>query len=372
MRLALAWVAICATAMIWPTDQVCGQDYQLVEPSGVITADVSVQRGALTVNDADGVQYVFTRDRSFDSIDRRYAGYWLPPLNRVVRFPRSGRGLMQVTDLDDVYPRWTYSRRSVRPARGGPHPGHTLYPGYAFIPPTFQSPYGYPTFGYGYHSFGSAWMLGPGPPGIGPPGFGPPGYYPPPIQSIVLDSRIVPREPLQPVTLNLANTAAREVRVTVEDLAEPNRSKRFRIAPGTSEPMLVQRDAGADRVRRVLTYGPDGSQIVREFSSPIPPAPRYQLTVHEWRLQSVAIDRTGKSPNLIEDTNFQGRGLGRFELPPGDGVTGGNLDVVRAALQAGNAGAVAPMLDSEDAPSPLRPVSPLERILQQQRQAGER
>ncbi len=362
-------LAVWLTAIIGlTTARTCGQDFHLVEPSGVITADVYLQRGVMTVNDADGVQYVFTRDRAFDSLDRSYAGYWLPSLNRVVRFPRSGRGLMQVADLDDVYPQWTFSRRSVRPAGGRPGWGqHTVSPGYAFIPPQFQSPYGFPTFGYGYHSFGSGLILGPG-----YPGWGSPGYFPPPIQSIVLDSNIVPRQPLPPVTLNLFNSGPREVRVTVQDLVEPAQSKRLRIPPEQSRPLVVQRDTGADRVRRVLTYGPDGSQIVREIVTPIPPLPRYDVTVHEWRLQSVAIDRTGKSPNVIEDTNYQGRGLGRFELPPGDGISGGTLDVVRAALAAGNAGAVGPMIDREDAPSGLRPLSPLEKMLQQQQRASGR
>jgi hypothetical protein len=368
MRRRFVMTVWLAAAVVLPGESTWGQDFHLVEPSGVITAEVYLQRGVMTVNDANGAQYVFTRDRSFDSIDRRYLGYWLPSLNRVVRFPRSGRGRMQVADLDDVSPRWTVSRRSVRPVRGRPGWGdHTVLPGYAFIPPRFQRPYGFPTFGYGYHSFGSGLMLAPG-----YPGWGAPGFFPPPIQSVVLDSNIIPRDPLPPVQLDLLNTAAREVRVTVQDRVEPGQSKQLRIPPGQSQPLLVKRDAGADHVRRVLTYGPDGSQFVREIVTPIPPLPRYELIVHEWRLQSVAIDRTGKSPNVIEDTNYQGRGLGRFELPPGDGVTEGRLDVVRAALAAGNAGAVAPMLDPEDTPGPLRPLSPLERMLQQQRRASER
>src|SRR6056297_3012427 len=105
-----AWLA---ATIVLPAEQTEGQDFHLVEPSGVITADVYVRRGMITVNDANGMQYVFTRNRSFDSIDGRYLGYWLPSRNRVVRFPRSGRGLIQVADLDDVSPRWTFSRRSV-------------------------------------------------------------------------------------------------------------------------------------------------------------------------------------------------------------------------------------------------------------------
>lgn len=361
--LLLLFPLACAIAQQSPSD---AQDYQLVEANGVATADVYMRPGQMVVNDVNGIQYVFNRDRSFDSFNGGYVGYLLPSLNRVVRFPRSGRGMMQVADLDDAFPRYIVSRRSVRPAvgHGGHHHGH----GNPYLPPHFVSPYGYPSYGYpsygfGYQGFGTTLSVGP----IGV--YAPRPYRRPPLQSMVLDSNIVPRQPLPPVTINLSNSAARKIRVTVTDRVTPDRSQRLQIAPGTSAPLLVERDAGADRVQRILTFAPDGSQITREISTPIDPAPRYEIAVHEWRLQSVAIDRTGKSPNVIEDTQFQGRGIGRFELPPGDRVTGGTLDVVRAALQAGNQGTVAPIIDDQKSATPLRPVSPLEEMLLKQRQS---
>ena len=84
---------------------VAAQEYQLVEPSGVITADVYFSSGQMTINDANGRQYLLNRDRSLDSYNGQYSGYLLPPVNRVVRFPRSGTGLMQIADLDDAFPR---------------------------------------------------------------------------------------------------------------------------------------------------------------------------------------------------------------------------------------------------------------------------
>ncbi|WP_372898683.1 hypothetical protein [Stieleria sp.] len=368
MRLLLS--ILCVTAS-WAGHHCHAQDYHLVEPSGVITGDVYMRPGQMVVNDADGRQYLFQRDRSFDSFDGQYAGYWLPPVNRVVRFPRSGRGRLLVSDLDDVFPRYVFSRRSVRPV--GRHPGHHHHHhGPAFIPPYFLNPYGYPTFGYGWQNFGTTLSVGPwgsfGTWGLGG-AVGPGRFYRPPLQSIVIESNVVPRQPLPPVTAKLLNTAQREVRVTVTDRVAPDQSKQIPIAPGTSQPVVIQRDAGADLVRHVLTYAPDGSQITREVSTPIAPVPRYEMTVHEWRLQSVAIDRTGKSPNVIEDSNFQGRGLGRFEIPPGDQFTGGTLDVVRIALSAGNQGTVAPLLDDQD-DAPLRPVSSLEQMLLEQRKAS--
>ncbi|MCS7467237.1 hypothetical protein NZK35_11340 [Stieleria sp. ICT_E10.1] len=354
MRLLLSILCVTASCAVHPCS---AQDYQLVEPSGVITGDVYIRPGQMVVHDANGRQYLFQRDRSFDSFDGQYAGYWLPPVNRVVRFPRSGRGRLLVSDLDDVFPRYVFSRRSVRPVgrQAGHH--HHHHHGPAFIPPYFLNPYGYPAFGYGWQSFGTTLSVGPR------------RFHRPSLQSIVIESNIVPRQPLSPVTAKLLNTAQREVRVTVTDRVAPDQSKQIPIAPGTSQPVVIQRDAGADLVRHVLTYAPDGSQLTREVTTPIAPVPRYELTVHEWRLQSVAIDRTGKSPSVIEDSNFQGRGLGRFEIPPGDQFTGGTLDVVRIALRAGNQGTVAPLLDDQD-DAPLRPVSSLEQMLLEQRKAS--
>ncbi|MEO1528188.1 MAG: hypothetical protein AAFX06_22385 [Planctomycetota bacterium] len=345
--------------------------YQLVERNGVITADVFFRGGQMIVNDANGTQYVFFRDRQFDSIDRAYVGYLLPGVNRVVQFPRSGSGMMLVADLDDVYPHFEFSRRSVH--RAGPN-------NTPFVPPSFVSPYIGPPFtapvfaGPAVGGFGFAPSLGYGAP-LGIPGhpFLRPGWFPRPMQSITLDSQIVPRAPLPPVTLRLANQAQREMRVTVNDLQNPTQPKQVRIAPGAAREMQFERDAGADHIRRVRTFAPDGSVITRDLSTPVPPAPRYELVVHEWRLQSVAIDRTGKSPNFIEDTNFQGRGLGRFLLPPGDQLRSGTIDVVRTALEARNAGSVAPLLDDSgrttNTPRGTRAVSPLEQMLIEQQKA---
>ena len=334
--------------------------YQLVERTGVITADVYFRSGQMIVNDANGTQYVFVRDRQFDSLDRKYAGYFLPTVNRVVRFPRSGSGMMLVADLDDVYPRFVFSRRSVRRAGKNPTP---------FVPPYFVSPYATPAPGYGP------------PPAIGPYGGGPVfpilrprlPLFPPPMQSITLESRVVPRDPLPPATVRLANTARREIRVTINDAQNPTQPQQLRIAPGSSETVRFARDAGGDHVRRVQTFAPDGSVITRDLSTPIAPTPRYELVVHEWKLQSVAIDRTGKSPNVIEDTNFQGKGMGRFLLPPGDQLKSGTMDVVRTALEARNAGSVSPLLDDSgrtpETPRGSSPVSPLEQMLIEQQKA---
>ncbi|MGI9470308.1 MAG: hypothetical protein ACR2NZ_02170, partial [Rubripirellula sp.] len=79
-------------------------------------------------------------------------------------------------------------------------------------------------------------------------------------------------------------------------------------------------------------------------------ATRYEIVVHEWAMQSVAIDRTGKSPNVIEDINFQGRGIGRFLLPAGPALQSGVIGVYSAAASQGNAGTVQPIVPTEDLP----------------------
>ena len=296
---------------LWFAAQATAQDYQLVEPTGVISADVFVRHGQMVVNDANGHQYIFHRDRSFDSLDRRYRGYWLPSLNRIVRFPSSGTGLMQVADLDDVFPAYVFSRRSVR--RGPGHSGHPRYHHAGrFIPPYFVSPYGYPQYGYGYLSFGTGLSVGGGYPGYG---LRPRRYFTRPLQSLTLDSRVVAREPLPPVNVDLLNSAQREIRVTIADRKSPGQTKQLRIAPGTSSRVVFERDAGADLVRTVATYALDGSQITRQITTPVEPAPRYELVVHEWRLQSVAIDRTGQESQSDRRYTIPRSRIGAFSNP---------------------------------------------------------
>ncbi|MCC9603864.1 hypothetical protein LOC67_25210 [Stieleria sp. JC731] len=345
---------IAIAGFLLPATLVSSQDYALVEPSGVVTSDVYIRGNRLVAVERNGSSYYFRRDRSLDSINGRYVGYWLASMNRIVRFPRSGYGPMQVADLDDAFPQFVFSRRQLRPHRGGA-PARPLYdPYHAFYAPGYFGPWGYPS--YGYINSGLSLNVYPG------SGFGFPGYH---HQSTVVRSTVVPRAPLPPVTLNLVNTAQREVRVTISDRGSSSAAKQVRIAPGQQVPVEFQRDAGADRVQEIESYAADGSIVHRTVSIPIPPSPRYELVVHEWRLQSVAIDRTGKSPNPIEETNFQGRGLGRFQLPPGDQLSAGTLDVVRAAMAADNAGAVTPLIDDQNS-TPLRPVSPLEQMILRQ------
>ncbi|MEM7560892.1 MAG: hypothetical protein AAF394_17350, partial [Planctomycetota bacterium] len=88
------------------------------------------------------------------------------------------------------------------------------------------------------------------------------------------------------------------------------------------------------------------------------------LSVYEEHLQSIAIDRTGTSPNPIEDVNYVPKSVGWLPLPVGEGLPEvSRMDLYAKAKQARNPGGVR-RLDAEqfNAKTPERP---LEQILKQ-------
>jgi hypothetical protein len=310
-----------------------GQRFELVEPGGQVTATIDVSRGRLTVNERTGERVVYGRERRYDSDDDQYAGFVSVELNRVLRFPRSGEGRLQAADLDEAVPRFRYSRRRVRRPvahAGGPPaswpPPVAGPPGFPMpvipVDPFFQPPPAFPNAYYG--------------------GF----RYP---QSVLIDSRIVPNPPLPPARVELFNGGRREIEVGLVDLRDAAQTRSMRIAPGQATEVQIQRDSGGQEICTYQTFNTFGDVITRNVVRPIPPAARYEVVVHEWAMQSIAIDRTGKSPNPIEDINFQGRGLGRFLLPHSDSLQPQRIDVYRTAVESGLAGTVAPIVPAEDA-----------------------
>ncbi|TWU02300.1 hypothetical protein [Stieleria varia] len=357
--------------------------FELVDGAGQVSATVEIASGRLIAYEANGERVYYSRAPQYDSADRRYVGYFQYELNRILRFPRSGRGRMQGADLDDPFPQYNYLLRTVRPIIGG-----VGSPPSAYVPPT-QYAYPFQGLGAGSSGYGGGW----GDPGLYPdlyPG-GSPGYssgystgagwaIPPfraPLRrapvSVLLDSQLVPHPPLAPVTLKLVNGGPREIRVTIDDLTDQSQSRQLRIPSRGSELVQFKRDSGADLVQHYRTVMADGAAVTREIVEPVPPQVLYELVVHEWNLQSIAIDRTGKSPQAIEDIHYQGKGLGRFPLPPGDQLKSGTVDVYRAAKQADNPGAVSPILTRPmDGASESQGLSPLERMLEEQRRATQR
>ncbi len=292
------------------------QDFEMFEPPGVLVARVEVRPGRLVMYEALDTRLYFSREHRYDSIDGRFVGYFNYPLNRILRFPRSGRGQMETADLDDFAPHYRLTFRYVRPLVDGAGPP---------IPPPI---FGYGSPGYGSPGYGGPGYVGPGMPGpfLPGPGFGgvfpigPVGPIGPPLpQSVLIDSQTLPNPPLPPVRLELRNGGPREIQVGVVDLEEPSQTRSLRIAPGGSTEVKINRDAGARQVQNFRVVTPYGDSETREIVNNLPPRVRYEIVVHEWAVQSVAIDRTaGAGDDPIEDINFNGKSLGRFPLPPGN------------------------------------------------------
>ena len=318
-----------------------GQDFQLLDDAGGDVGVLALTRDGLSVRQATGKLIRYQRAIDFDSFDGRFIGFRHRPTARVLRFPVSGRGRLYLANLRHPVPRFLGSGRFVRPIVGPPH---------AWIVHPFNGPWPMTPWVYGYDL---APILDPSIVGFC--------RRAPLRTTFLLDSQTIANDPLPPVDVQLFNDGSRDVQVQLNDLANPSAQQTMRISPGTASTVRLQRDAGGTQINRYQVYAGFGEWITRETTFVIPSPIRYELVVHEWSMQSIAIDRTGKSPQMIEDVQYQGRGLGRFLLPPGDQLQAGTIRVVRTAKQQQNQGSVAPLLPSE----PTRQLSPLERALQE-------
>ena len=316
-----------------------GFQYDLIEPSGITSGTVGIERGRLVVYQASGQRTYFSREPRYDSVDGQWIGYFNIDFNRVLRFPRSGSGSLQTADLDHPSPRFRNTQYVVRPNRVGTGPSIFVLPSTVRGYPYLGSPYG--------------------------------GVYGPPLpQSTLIDSRTIPNPPLPPAQVVFGNDGPREIQVGVVDGKNPGGTRSVRIPPGASVKMELDRDAGEKRVAQYRIVTLTGESFTKEVVTDVPPADRYEVVVHEWAIQSVAIDRTGKSPNQIEDINFQGKGIGRFRLPPGPHLQSGTIDVYSAAKNQQNAGAIAPIVPEEDHND--ESASPLERAILESQRAAQR
>jgi hypothetical protein len=284
-----------------------GGHFDMVDATGIASGRIEVGSGRLVVYQASGARTYFSRQPRYDSADGQYVGYFNTDFNRVLRFPRSGSGYLQTADLDDVAPRFRASRFAVQPS--GPIAGPVPIVGPSVVRGFRGRPYG---------------------------------GYPP--QSVLIDSQTIPNPPLPPARVTFGNDGPREVQVGIVDLKNPSGTRTTRIAPGAAVEFVLERDSGAKRVAHYRVVSPTGESFTKEIVAEVPAADRYEVVVHEWAVQSVAIDRTGKSPNRIEDINFQGKGIGRFSLPPGSQLASGTIDVYSAARNQGNQGLVAPIV----------------------------
>jgi len=184
----------------------------------------------------------------------------------------------------------------------------------------------------------------------------------------VSSDQIVPNQPLPPVSLRVANTHTDTLLVLLADRRNPNQPRKLRIPAGGSETVTLERDAGATVIQTVEIMDAFGNWNRDQYQIPVPPAVLYDMSVYEEFLQSIAIDRTGKSPSAIEDVNYQPRSIGFFLLPAGAALQDRSvIDAYRAADDSKNPGACRKLSprDFPSSSSQVAPRDPLKDLLQQ-------
>ena len=185
----------------------------------------------------------------------------------------------------------------------------------------------------------------------------------------IANEQIVANPPLPPINLRISNTHADTLIVLLADRRNPAAPRKLRIPTGGSEVVTLERDRGATIQQTTEFLDCFGNWNRQNYQIPVPPAVLYDISVYEEFLQSIAIDRTGKSPNAIEDVNYQPRSVGFLLLPPGDQLQDNSvLDVYRAAADSRNPGAVRRLAPSDYQNSSSQPNvqrDPLKDILQQ-------
>lgn len=183
-----------------------------------------------------------------------------------------------------------------------------------------------------------------------------------PIQRLVT-ATVQPNPPLAAVPTRLINSERSELLVRITDL-RGGTSTDIRIPPGGFHDIEIGRDPGATFVEKYEVVGPAGPLLSQQFVTPVPPSSLYDVSVYQSFMQSIAIDRTGKSPNPIEDINFQAKSIGFFVIPAGDRFRGGELDVMQLAKQANNPGGVRSIAPNAFNRADER-VDPLEQVIRE-------
>ena len=169
-----------------------------------------------------------------------------------------------------------------------------------------------------------------------------------------------PNPPLEPALVEFVNSHSKELWVLVADRLDPAKSLRLRIPAGKSETVSLVRDAGGTLVE-VYEYRRPGLTQRDELATSLPPSVRYDVSVYEVAVQSIAIDRTVPGGKL-ENVNYSPRSVGWLELAPGPELESGPLDVFQAASRQDNAGAVRRIEPSEWQPQ-AKPADPVESLL---------
>jgi hypothetical protein len=156
-----------------------------------------------------------------------------------------------------------------------------------------------------------------------------------------VQQQTIPNPPLGSASVQFANKHSETLIVLLHDLRPGSVAKKLRIPAHGHELVELDRDSGATLIETFEVRSQYGNWDRREFRTPIPPASLYDVSVYEEFLQSIAIDRTGTSPNPIEDVNYQPRSVGLFAIPPGGSLPRqATLDVYGLGVAARNSGAV--------------------------------
>lgn len=146
---------------------------------------------------------------------------------------------------------------------------------------------------------------------------------------------------LPPAQLELDNSHRYPLIVLLGDNRAGADVQVFSIPAGGSQVVSLDRDAGSTLIETVELLDPLGGWQRQQFVTAIPPRAFYDLSVYAEHLQSIAIDRTGKSPNQIEDVNMVPKSVGWLSLPAGAALPSvGRMDVYQRAQAANNPGAV--------------------------------
>lgn len=333
------------------------QSFDLLERNGQVSGRILIEQDYLTIFNASESPVGYQRDRRYDSDDGEFIGFYNAPLARILKFPRRGRGHFLYADLDEPIPVDRFSNRTLRETgTRRPVPVHPRYLDPAYRPATGFGPR--PEFSP-LPGFGGQPII---PGGVG-------GLIVSPLQSLrpqstLLESNQVPLPPLPPAELELLNGGQREIQVTLTDANRPGKVPTMRIKPGEARQIRLPRDAGSELIQRYEVVTPAGGVVIQDKTRLIPPEPRYQVTVHQWRVQSVSIDRTLPGGAQVDDVNIQGQAVGTFTLPPGPELQSGTIDVFQQARQMQNQGAIAPLVPNASTNQRASDkVSPLERSL---------
>lgn len=167
---------------------------------------------------------------------------------------------------------------------------------------------------------------------------------------------------LPPAQIELINSHSGALRILIAD-SRSGKIREVRIEPNTRVMAGFDRDAGATVVETYEIRSLSGLWDRQQFVTQIPPMSIYDLSVYEEFLQSIAIDRTGTSPNPIEDVNYQPKSVGWLPLPPGNALPArGQIDAYQDAKSANNPGAVR-RFDPRSLEKPSTQPDPLKTIL---------